>query len=293
MYDAKRDRTIVPLRHIEAKSVKDTGLFEVYNSTTLELVKTVTSGGLHPHEPKLIPGTDEIACTHYGEIYAENPPFIMNVVEPKLTILDAETLEVKRHYVQQDYAMLTHMDIDDKGQAYCVMTQALRINKNHPDGWEAAVNVADKQMQQLLNFKRDFPLPYRIADRSRIDIPLPMIQIDTQTGERKDYFTGFANQMRGQSVAKNSVAGIAAGVFYHSDTLITHRSEANQLLATKAADLGLADMRGICELEGTPYIALAGSNRGVIIIDARNFEVIRRYSIDTHENVHLSARMVG
>ncbi|MBI1362733.1 MAG: DUF1513 domain-containing protein [Proteobacteria bacterium] len=290
LYDPKRNYNIVPLRHEDPQSIKDTGLLQVYDASTLELVKTVSSGGLHPHEPKFIPGTDEIACTHYGELYTKSRPFIADVVEPKLSILDAETLAVKREYVQKDYAMLTHMDVDDEGNAYCVLTQAIKIYDTEKP-WEEALRDADMQLQSLYNFQRDFPLSYHVADRKRIEIPLPMVRINTQTGERRDFFTGYANHMRGQSVAKNSVAKVAIGVFHHSDMIISHKTDSDQVFMIGAVDIGLTDIRGICEIPGTPYMAIAGSNRGVVIVDARNFSVIRRYNVETHENVHLSARV--
>jgi hypothetical protein len=290
MTDAERNRVIVPLRHEKPLTVKDTGLFEVYKLDTLELEKTVSTHGLHPHEPRLIPGRREIAVTHYGEIYVDSLPLLMNVIEPKLTIFDADTLDVKRHYVQPYNAMLTHMDVDDKGQAYCLQTQALRIDdRNRP--WEAAVMEADQQMQALLGFQRDFPLPYRIADRKRIDVPLPIVQIDTQTGASQLHFVGHAHHMRGHSIAKNSQTGMAFAAYYHSDTVIVHKQGQEQAFGLKAGDLGITDVSGICELPGTPYMALSGHFRGLTVFDSRTFEIVRRYNIDAHEAIHLAVKM--
>ena len=126
---------ILPQRNIFVMTARDElqltdkahGLLLVYNLTTLQLLDRIPSGGLQPHELHPIPNASELALTHYGDVFSERKPFEHNVADAKLTILDSTTLKPKRHYVQNDFsAMVTHMQVDDEGWAYAVLTQYIR-----------------------------------------------------------------------------------------------------------------------------------------------------------------------
>lgn len=290
-----QDKFILCTRFRRPMSGFDHGRYEVYDMKTLKQLDRIDSGGLHPHEIQEIPGTDELIATHYGDDYAKMPPFAHNLIEPKLTVYDAKTLQVKRHYVQPGYhAMVTHMRVTKDKNAYFVLTQyidgAIVPTPKDSQGKKiktTALSRADAELEKFLGHKRDFPIPYEAAQELMIPLPLPFVCLNTQTGEKKDLMTGEANHLRSQSVGYNEKTNTAIGIFYHSDTAILHRpGEDAQVL--KAGDIGLSELRGVADIPGTSCVGLVAAHRGLIVYDLDSKEVVMRFPHQYFDTVHLS-----
>jgi hypothetical protein len=278
---------IVPLRARFAKSVKDTGLLEVYDLKTLQKLDGLPSGGIHPHEVRMLPGGKEFVITHYGEVHEYQPgsPFEFNIVEPKLTVYDSKTLKPLRHYVQDVNAILTHMDVGTDGNVYAVLNQYV-WDRTPPN------DVMTKRKSPLEHFKDAWGTPTFNFDLSAINdkqlaIPLPMLRINPQTGEVKELFTAPETQMRSQSVAANPMSKRVFSTYTHTNTLVVS-DEGGETRAIPAFDLGVLDIRGVATVPNTPYILLAGQKRGLSLVDARTLQPVRRYDIPIFFSPHLS-----
>jgi hypothetical protein len=176
----------VSLHHGDQLTSIDHGLLQVYDLHTLKMVGSVSTGGLQPHEVHLIPNTRELAVTHYGDIFPERRPFEHNVVDAKLTILDADTLEPKRHYPQHDLnGMVTHTRVDDQGWAYFVLTQYVRWPRARSmRSAEDPFAEASRLLDGVMGESRDFPLPYQVLE-DRMLPSRPIRAGEHATGERQ------------------------------------------------------------------------------------------------------------
>lgn len=312
---------IMCMRYKNPQELSDHGKLEVYDLKTLELLDRFDSGGLHPHEIHIIPGTDELITTHYGDVYRPNPPYTHNVIEPKLTILDAKTLQVKRHFKQDYNAMVTHMNVSDDGWAYYVMTQyvepegkykKLRRAKEavtpageevspsmeqemapklaapgpRPGSYDAALLEVDEELEKIIGHKREFAIPYEAAKELKLPVPLPFVRVNVKTGEKEVFMTGESNHLRSQSVAYHSKTGTAMGIYYHADTAILHKT-GQKPEVLQAGDVGLSEMRGGADIPGTPYIGLVAAHRGLVVYDMEKREVVERFPYQYFDTVHL------
>jgi hypothetical protein len=285
---AERGLFVLPMRAAKQNSLADHGIFQIYDLKTLKFIDQVDSGGLQPHEIHRIPGTDELATTHYGDISAPNKPFSFNVLETKLTILDAKTFRPKRHYPQPEFnAMVTHMRVDKDGWAYFVLTQYINFAK--PEELEKGQDpftVAARQLETAMGRKRTFPLPYQAEDDKTFPIPLPFVRVNTQTGERQIINTGDQNHLRSQSVAYSDFTGKAIALYYLSDNLVIHKP-GQEPEVIHGGDLGLTDIRGVTEIPGTPLIAVMGTFRGVSVMDLNTRKVVAHFQTLNYEDTHL------
>jgi hypothetical protein len=284
----KRNIFIMPMRYAVQKDVKDYGRMQVYDLKTLKLLDEVETGGLHPHEVHEIPGTDELITTHYGDIKAKRPPFVHNVVETKLTILDANTFKPKRHYSQQEFnAMVTHMRVDKDGWAYYVLTQyiAWPDKDKVPEGQDA-FTIAAAELEKVMGRKRDFPIPYQSLEDRQFPLPLPFVRVNTQTGERQIINAGDKHHLRSQSVGYNSVTGYAIAVYYQSDNLVLHTPGHDPEVIT-ANQLQLQDIRGVTDIPGTSMIAVMGTHRGASVMDLATRKVVAHYPTLNYGDTHL------
>lgn len=283
--DAERGRIVLPQRRSMARGTSDVGSLLIYDAKTFRLLDAVPSGGIHPHELHEIPGTDELAVTHYGDIGERHAVFRHNVVDAKLSILDARTLKPKRHYPQDKFrAMVTHMRVDEAGWAYLVLTQYI--------SWPAreggnAYNVAMAELAKAIGRPVAFDMPQAALSERSLPLPLPMLAVHTRTGERKVIDSGDRHHLRSQSVAYSSGARAAVAVYSHSDNLVIKRTGHGTRIV-KGTRLGLRDMRGVVEIPGTPKIVVMGSYRNAVVYDIEKDEIAARYETLNYQDTHLS-----
>jgi hypothetical protein len=283
--DEARSRIVLAQRRRIARGTADVGSLLIYDAKSFRLLDQVPSGGIHPHELHPIPGTDELAVTHYGDIADKHPTFEHNVVDAKLSILDARTLRPKRHYPQSTFnAMVTHMRVDETGWAHLVMTQYI--------SWPESKNgnpykTATEELAKAIGRPVDFEIPQAALEERLVPLPLPMLAVNTQTGERKVIRAGDRFHLRSQSLEYCSQAKAAVAVYSHSDTLVIARRD-QQPTVVPAQRLGLRDMRGVVELPGTTRIAVMGAYRKVAVYDIVVDEVVSRYETSNYQDTHLS-----
>ena len=283
---ADRGLVVLTFRAREQLGLTDTGILRIYEHKTLALIDQVSTGGLQPHEIHMIPGRDEIALSHYGDIHVPKAPFDANAVEPKITILDAQTFRPKRHYIEDGFnALVTHMRVDKHGWAYYVMTQYVKWPKETmADG--DPFGIAAAELEKALGRKLDFPLPYQSDWEKKFAVPLPLVRVDTQTGERQVINAGDAHHLRSQSVAYNNVMGQTVATYFHSNTLIIHEP-GKPPEVIHARDLNISDVRGVTEIEGTSLIAVMGTYCGVALYDLRMRKLVNYYESLNYEDTHL------
>lgn len=282
---AERNIILLPQRRKVAHDLNDHGSLIVVDASSLKPLDQIETGGIHPHELHPIPGTNELAVTHYGDISDPHPIFEHNVVDPKLTILDSRTLRPKRHYPQPGFkAMVTHMRVDEAGWAYLVLTQYVRWPSRRV---EDPFQVAMKELQRAIGRPIDYMMAPAALEERLLPLPLPLLAVDTQTGKRRTINTGDRMHLRSQSVAYNAEARTAVGIYAQSNSLVIVRSN-GPAVAVDAARLGLRNVRGIVDIPGTPFVAVMGAYSGVAIFDLSKDKVVNRYDTSNYLDTHLS-----
>lgn len=281
----ERGILLLPQRQMTARSASDSGSILVFDIATLRQLDAIPSGGVHPHEIHLIPGADELAVSHYGDLNTPRAPFQHNVVDAKLTILNATTLRPKRHYPQNEFnAMVTHMRVDKHGWAYLVLTQYI--------AWPPAATGATRyqlalaELERVLGSKLDFEVPHAALNEQMLPLPLPMLRVQTQTGERQIINAGNSRHLRSQSVAYVERADAAVAVYSHSDTLVIAGPQRG-VEVLPAVRLGLRGMRGVTEIPDTTMVAVMGEYRGVAVFDLEKRALIASHDTSNHGDIHL------
>lgn len=284
----ERNLFVLPMRHAKPVSLADTGRIEIYDLTTLEKKDMVDSGGIQPHEIRLIPGhADEIAVTHYGNLATPNDPLEFNIADSKLTILDAASFKPKRHYSQNERnAMTTHMRVDKDGWAYIVFTQYIQYNRLKLQPGQDVHAAALAELKRLYGQEWGFPIPAAADEEKHLAISLPFVRINTQTGETQIIDAGMEHHIRSQSVAYNVATGTAIALYHHSGDLVLHKAGGAPELIT-AAELGLKDVRGVADIPGTTRIAVCGTYEDVAVMDLPSRKVEAHFTTSNYNSTHI------
>lgn len=290
----ERNLVALLMRRKQTKSLTDVGAIELYDLTTLKKLDQIDSGGLQPHEIHIVPNNPgEMAISHYGDLSGPTGPLDYTVADAKLTIIDSATFKPKRHYQHNEFnAICGHMQVDKDGWACAVFNQYIRIPGLPPSmahGDEvgpAARAIAVEELERHFGQKWDFPISNDYFEFNKFDMFLPMLRINTQTGESEVVDVGARNQLRSQSVGYNPETGYAIGVYRHSKTLILHKRGSKPEIIT-AKQLGLNGLSGITNLAGTSCIAVNAPLEGITVYDLKARRIIRTYDIKTYDSTHL------
>ena len=278
---------VLPARIHKPRTIEDQGIMEIYDLDTLKKIDQVTSGGIHPHEIRLLPNGKELVVTHYGDVAlalaGKDYPYHFNVLEPKLTVYDAKTLKPLRDYVQEDLnAILTHMDLDDQGNVFAVSNQYIPFGRGRSKHMIAAI----EKLKELTGDEHNYELNPMSREENRVATPLPLLRINPQTGEVKKYYFDNGRQRRSQSVAYQPVVGKVFATYAYSNTVVTVDKN-DKADVVDCFQYGLSYIRGVDPVPGTPYMLLSDTNRGIAMINAETMELVRLYDVPVYRSPHV------
>ncbi|MBI1363478.1 MAG: DUF1513 domain-containing protein [Proteobacteria bacterium] len=282
--DIERGVVYVPLKSREDAGDQSLGFIEVFDLKTLEKVDQFPSGGAAPHELRFLPGNKQMAVCHYGEVQGSYGKEIQTK-NTYLAVIDLETRKVSKQIDNGLSGMLTHMDIGTDGNVYAVLSQFMGYL---PDGdIESNIHAADSRLKVAMGITRDWPLSRAMVDDWRYDFPMPILKINTQTEEIKTIYTKPGFHLRCQSVATHQKSQKVFVTAHYSNVLMVQDIATGQTTAYDGKTFGVHDMRGVCEIPGTPYIALAGVTENIVLIDTNDMKMKKFFGVPVYQATHV------
>lgn len=273
---------IVPARFATPKGLADTGLIMAHDPESFEVIGQYSSGGIHPHEIRVLPNQSEFVITHYGDIKTPHPKGLeFHVIEPKLSVYDLQTFAKKRDYVQPIDGIYTHMDIGIHGDVYAVSNQYVAI----PDRKADAINA----LLQKHNLSHDLSLSFMSSRDSKLAIPSAVIKVNPQTGEREEFLVSEAQQLRSQSVAAHMPSKRIFATFVFSNTLVMIDEATRAVSAIDAFKYGMQAIRGVGAIPNSDYIAISDQERGIAIVNAYTLDMVQQFSPQIFLGTHIDA----
>jgi hypothetical protein len=246
-----------------------------------EILGSVESGGVHPHDMAAIDG-GSIAVSHYGLPWSKQvgeggkgARLMFEDPAPSLSVIDTGSLKIDRKFTMPAGMAATHIAVGTDGRVWVQPLQYRLFDD---------VATLSSGVRPGTIARQDEWKSKSLADG------LPMLAVDPENGKIKEYDLGDRLQRRGQSVAASREAKRIFAAFPHSDTLWWHDETTGHTGAVRAFDLGIQAIRGVAAIPGTDLIAINGEWEGVVVLDARSLKIAGRYAVPTFWTVHLSAQ---
>ena len=254
------------------------GLLEVVDLDTFETRRTVPTHGLLAHEIVHLEDRNELAISHYGFSRGHyiHEPFYWNVSEPAVTILDADSLELKRKFIHEEPLALTHMRRGTDGLLYVVAAQFVRNNEEglaHLRSLPGCDDLEPSAVEQR---------------RGRVGVPGPIAVVDPDEGFVENIMPEPKNHRKQQSVAGHAAGYIFATFTYCNRIMrLSTQGGSRDVRYIDSKDLGLDLPCGLSEIPGTDYLAISGAYDGVSIIDVHTLQAVARHETEMYYNIHL------
>ncbi len=278
----EKNIVVIPVRHAHPTSKKDTGRLLVHDADNFKLLEEYDSGGIHPHEIRLLPERDEFVITHYGDITSDDPEgFMFNVLEPKLSVLDSNSFATKREYIQPMDAIYTHMDVGQSSNIYAISNQYIRYRDKTGDELKALL--------KKYNFKHEEALTYIEEVKNKMAVPLGIIRMDPVTGDREVFLSSKKDFLRSQSITAHTKSGRIFATYSNSNNLIVIDEKTKKITIKNAYDYGFHVLRGVTNIPGTDYIAISDRDHGIAIVNAITLEKVKEFPVSILSSPHIFA----
>lgn len=294
-FDEDRNAVIVTFKD---NSKDGQGGFAILDPDDYRLLDTIYIDGYDPHDIQLLNEDTLAVCTYNLGGYGLNDNNFVGKTRDGysyLSLYDRKTFKLKDKIPAYKNAMISHACVTKDGDLFAVGYQEYMDDtlgqwnaeyiedkfqnfyaENHPELSKQWPNIA-----QSLNLHR--------VEKSINNFGLPLLPLKLANGSKNLDVMHFDNfhHRRAQSICYNRHANTICMAFPFSDSLKIYNATTHKSFDIYGKDLNLKEMRGITEIEGTPYLAVAGIRRGITIINSLNAEIVQHYDVKLGRIIHM------
>lgn len=213
----------------------------------------------------------------------------------EIALYDRKTLKLVDKIQAYKESLVSHSVMTDNGDLYAIgfeeyedPTVAEWTNEYIEDKFRS---YYAENHPELLKQWPDIAQSLKIHTREagKKSFGLPLLPMKMEAGTRELDIMKFDNfhHRRAQSICYVRQTNTVAMSYPHSDSVQLYNATTGQSHDLFEADLNIKEMRGLTEIEGTTYLAIAGTTRGISIIDTRNFKVVNSYDVIMGSIIHM------
>ncbi len=296
-HDKENDVIIVSVNDLDKNSQ---GCFALLDPKDFKLMELKYLEGSAPHDIQLFDNDTFAVCNYngYKDKEANEPGFTMGVTNEhsEIALYDRKTFKLKKTMPAYKNAMVSHSIMTDNGELFAIGFQEY----DDPDiaTWDNEY-IEDKFRSYFAENHPELSNQWpEIAQKAKIhrveksveNFGLPLLPLQMSVGGTNElnvlHLENFHHR-RAQSICYVRDTNTVCMSFPNSDSIALFNATTNEYRSITGAELNLKEMRGISEIEGTPYLAIAGIRRGISIVDTRNLKIVNNYDVSMGRIIHM------
>ena len=212
-----------------------------------------------------------------------------------LSLYDRKTFKLKDNIPAYNNAMISHAAVTKDGALYAIGFQEYRdpsvqewTNEDLKDTFQGFYTRNHPELSsQWPDIAKNSKLHREEKSLGRYGLPiLPMHMGAGSNSIRPMHFDNFHHR-RAQSICYVKETNMVCMSFPYTDSVKLYNATTHESYDVHGKDLNLKEMRGICAIEGTPYLAIAGIRRGMTIIDTRTREFVQHFGGSLGRIIHM------
>lgn len=275
------------------------GYFVLLDPKDFKVREIMDLSGNAPHDIQLYDENTFAICNY--NIDALKPKDEVGYGKPpiggysEIALFDRKTLKLVDKIQAYKESLVSHSVITDNGDLYAIGFEEYEDSKIAE--WtneyieEKFRSYYENNHPELLSQWPDIAQSLKIHSRElgKKSFGLPLLPMKMAAGTRELEVMHFDNfhHRRAQSICYVHQTNTVAMSYPYSDSVQLYNATTGQSRDLFEADLKIKEMRGLCEIDGTPYLAIAGTKRGISIVDTRDFSVVNRYDVVMGSIIHM------
>ena len=294
-YDEENEAIIVCGTNLKEKKQ---GIFLILDPKTFQVIDQVAMNASSPHDIQIYDQDTLAVCdyNHYKkadrpeESYTKSLDSMSNIM-----LFDRKTLKLKDKIPAYQGAMVSHSIVTEQGDLYAIGFQS--YGSEEIETWNNDY-IEDKfqtfyetNHPELLGQWPDIAKSIKIhrVEKSTHKFGMPLLPIKMSANSNKANVLDIDNfhHRRAQSICYVRATNTVCMSYPYSDSVHLYNANTDTSRHLNGVDLNLTEMRGICEIENTPYLAIAGIRRGMTIVDTRNLTIVNHYDVSMGRIIHM------
>ena len=296
-FDEKNNIVVVSVRD-DKKGRR--GVFAILDPDDHRLLDMIPIEGRSPHDIQLL-DEDTLAVCNYniesGYSAEDETGFMAKAKDgySYLSLYDRKTFKLKASIPAYNNAMISHATVTKDGDLYGIGFQEYR----DPEVEEWTNEDLRKKFQNFYSYNhselssqwpdiaKNSKLHREEKSLGRYGLPiLPMHMSAGSNALDSLHFNDFHHR-RAQSICYVKETNMVCMSFPYTDSVKLYNATTHESHDVFGRDLNLKEMRGICAIEGTPYLAIAGIRRGMTVIDTRTREFVQHFGGSLGRIIHM------
>jgi len=273
--------------------------FVVIDPQNYKILDTVHSNGVNGHDIQLYNKDTFAVCNYNGYADKERDQSGYAMVNhdgfSDISLYDRKTFELKDRLKAYQKGMVSHSVVTQTGDIFAIGFQ--EYDDQNIDNWDAQYIEEKFKTYFSTNHPELLSQWQKIAnnatihrvEKSKKTFGLPLLPLRANPNETQMNVIPINNynHRRAQSICYIEKTNTVCMSYPNSDSVMLYNASTDQARHLQGAELGLKEMRGICEIEDTPYLAIAGNRRGIAILDTRDLSIIQNYDVSMGRIIHM------
>ncbi len=290
-YDENENTVILSLTNRDKNSK---GEFAVLDADNYKLIEIIESDGYSPHDIQLF-DKNTLAVCNYNVKSGGWSKEVKND-ESSLSLYDRKTLKLKETIPAYKNAMISHSTVTNDGDLFAIGFREF-------DDPDIAIRDADYIEDKFASFfaenhselSSQWPdiaqnLTIARIEKSVKAFGIPLLPMTLSHGALSGLETvqlPHFHHRRAQSICHVDATNTVCMSFPNSNSILLYNATTGVSRSVSGYDLNLEEVRGISQVEGTSYLAVAGIRRGITIIDTASEKQIQHYDVQLGRIIHM------
>jgi hypothetical protein len=291
-YDDFNNVIIIPTTH--SRTMR--GFFVVIDPKDYKVIDTLSAGSYAPHDMQLYDDETFVVCNYNVNSYGEDGFMRPMDGYSDVSLYDRKTLKLKEKIPAYKDALVTHGIVTEHGDFYAIGMQEYSTGdiSNWDTGYiEDKFNSFFKESHpelesQWSDIVRSTGVHRVEKSQNTYGLPILPIKMSVNSDQMEILPIDDFHHRRAQSICYVEQTKTVCMSFPNTNSILLYKAQTDEARSLTGQDLQLTEMRGICEIEGTPYLAIAGIRRGMSIVDTRNLQVVNNYDVIMGRIIHMN-----
>lgn len=273
--------------------------FAILDPDNQRFIDYIHVDGHDPHDIQLYNKDTLAICNYNTKQYnpknSKNYFSDLNDDKSYISLIDRKTFKLKEKIPAYSNAMVSHATVTRDGDLYAIGFQ--EYNTALEESWNGEYieekfhtffkNHHPELLPQWPDIAKNLKIHRVEKSINNFGLPLLPVKLNKQNHSLETLSFPHFHHRRAQSICYVRETNTVCMSYPNSDSVQLYNCTTHKTHDFSGTDLNLKEMRGIAEIEGTSFLAIAGIRRGITIVDTSDNTIVKHFDTKLGRIIHM------